>query len=139
MTLLKDKTKYKSKYAPNLRLLFIFCGFLLKSIIVIALPFTFHDNISSFRQRNISCPFSRKGFNIEAVFSMTTRGNRKLIHNGYTYTHYKDSVSNDVQTWRCNKSRWAQCKGRAKTTEINGKRMMKIIGEHNHFPDSLDM
>lgn len=69
---------------------------------------------------------------------MTARGNHKLIHNGYIYTHYKSTVGNDVQTWRCSKSRWAQCKGRAKTTEINGKHMMKVIGEHNHFPESIE-
>lgn len=69
---------------------------------------------------------------------MTSRGNHKLIHNGYIYTYYKSTVTNDFQTWRCSKARWAQCKGRAKTTEIDGKHMVKIFNEHNHQPEPYE-
>lgn len=70
---------------------------------------------------------------------MTSRGNQSISHNGYIYTYYKSTIANDFQTWRCNKSRWSQCKGQAKTTEIDGKHMVKFLYAHNHHPGPFEM
>lgn len=77
-----------------------------------------------------------KAFKDEANFRLTLRGNNKLVYKGYEYNYYKWSSSNDITYWRCSKSRWSQCKGKAQTRLVNGKQMVKAYDEHNHPTES---
>lgn len=52
-------------------------------------------------------------FTLEATFTMTRSGNSKLIHDGHEYVRNK--THGDIVHWRCVRSRWSQCKGKAQT------------------------
>lgn len=61
---------------------------------------------------------------------MTRAGNNKLLCEGYEYVQNK--IHGDVTHWRCVRSRWDQCKGKAQTRQIGFMHMAKIYDEHNH-------
>lgn len=70
---------------------------------------------------------------------MTRSGNSKLIHDGYEYV--KNKTHGDIMHWRCSRSRWSQCKGKAQTrlNRQHSKHMMKVYGTHNHQPITDDI
>lgn len=62
---------------------------------------------------------------------MTRAGNNKLLCDGHEYVQNK--IHGDVTHWRCARSRWSQCKGKAQTRQIGFKHMAKIYDRHNHL------
>lgn len=86
-------------------------------------------------QYNIYYPCLRIGFTKEAFFTMTRTGNSKLQLDGFEYV--KNKTHGDIMHWRCVKSRWSQCKGKAQTRQIGLKHMVKVYGQHNHFSDDI--
>lgn len=78
---------------------------------------------------------SRLGFEDEANFTISQRGSLKLIHNGYKYL--KDSESNGITSWRCEKQRRQYCKGKAQTQKIGETQMVRTRFEHNHLPEHI--
>ena len=49
-------------------------------------------------------------------FTTTEKGNRKLIHEGYTYV-FEKNLANDVTSWECEKRRRGECKAKMKLDE----------------------
>lgn len=76
------------------------------------------------------------GFVDVATFTTTVRGQTKLVHKGYEYTRYQTKVN--FTKWRCCRTRWQQCKGKATTTSIGALEMVRAHGDHNHFPNDFD-
>lgn len=72
----------------------------------------------------------------EAVFSTTQQGRLKLIHRGFQYT--TANKNNGVTYWVCSKKR-CECRGKARTMQINGKQMVKTYDLHNHNPVDTEM
>lgn len=68
---------------------------------------------------------------VEAVFTMSTRGQSKLDHQGYEYLKYY--TANGVTSWRCVNRQ--HCRAKAKTKLIGLKHMAKTKGIHTctHF------
>lgn len=71
-------------------------------------------------------------FNDEAVFTMSTRGRFKLVHNGFEY--FQGRVTKDVTYWRCKDRIHNRCKGKAITQNVGSKEVVKSYGIHNHGP-----
>lgn len=71
---------------------------------------------------------------IKPTFTMTTRGNLKLAHEGYTYV--RASSTKDSIRWRCSYSIGARyaCLAKAFTYNKNGNESAKFIGMHCHPP-----
>lgn len=79
------------------------------------------------------CSF-RSDYEDEATFTMSLRGNFKLMYKGYEYIKRFDNLQGETN-WRCCESRWEQCKGKAKTKQIGLKHMVTSYRSHNHSSD----
>lgn len=70
-----------------------------------------------------------------AMFTVSTRGQLKLVHNNYDYNKSTVARRTQITTWRCATAHahsYIKCKARAVTKEINGVPMVKSIGKHIH-------
>lgn len=63
-------------------------------------------------------------------FTVTEKGNRKLIVNGYMFV--KDRVTDTKIYWKCEKFAVMKCHARVHT---EADRVVKHVGEHNHAAD----
>lgn len=74
------------------------------------------------------------GFDEEATFTLSARGQFKLIHENFDYV--KMSVSQTgITKWRCGKNQsfpHLKCKAKAETIEVGQIQKVKIIGTHTH-------
>lgn len=81
-------------------------------------------------------------FTDEAVFTMTSRGRFKLVHNGYEYTERTGARyakrQEETKSWRCIRNRRYYCKGKAITRQIGSKQMIHVYGEHDHPPETSE-
>lgn len=73
-------------------------------------------------------------FKDEATFTMTKKGRLKLLHEGFEFTKHKTNKLG-ITFWECSKTRRFYCKGKARTSQIDGKEVVKLYGVHNHLPD----
>ena len=64
-------------------------------------------------------------------FTTTEKGNRKLIHEGYTYV-FEKNLANDVTSWECEKRRRGECKAKIKSDEAGN--FLERISDHTHAP-----
>jgi len=64
-------------------------------------------------------------------FTVSERGHRKLIHNGFMYMRHSTSSTSGNITWRCDQSD-IKCTGKATTTSED---VLLCTSEHNHQPD----
>lgn len=77
------------------------------------------------------CEFQTE-FQDESVFTLSMRGNFKLMHKGFEYV--KNYTNHGITFWRCGRNRRFQCKGKAQTRQIGQKHMVKTYDTHNHLP-----
>lgn len=66
-----------------------------------------------------------------ARFAPTTRGGRKLVHNGYTYTINR-KLNENLSSWKCTKYKKHACKARAVVRKIKGDEYVKCTNRNNH-------
>lgn len=76
-------------------------------------------------------------FTIEAVFTMSKKGQFKLTHGGFEFTK-RTGKNHNKTLWVCVKTRREHCKGKAETQRIDGREMVKLYGVHNHLPDKSE-
>lgn len=72
---------------------------------------------------------------MKPTFSLSSRGNLKLVHNGYSYVRAGSSKIKGGR-WRCAYSigsRYA-CKAKA-FTNPNDSKSVSFVGEHSHWPN----
>lgn len=69
-------------------------------------------------------------FDIEATFTITSRGHVKLTKGCSEYVKY--SNRNDITSWRCDQYKQKQCKAKARTRQIGAKHLAKFYGYHSH-------
>ncbi|XP_037772589.1 uncharacterized protein LOC119568226 [Penaeus monodon] len=65
----------------------------------------------------------------------TSRGGRKLLHEGYAYT--KQRAHESSVRWECSKKKTAMCKG-SLITDVNVSRVHAVTG-HTHAADNVAM
>ena len=64
-------------------------------------------------------------------FTITEKGNSKLIHEGYIYVFQKNPA-NDVTSWDCEKRRRGECKAKIKLDGAGN--FLERINNHTHAP-----
>jgi len=62
------------------------------------------------------------------------KGGNKLNVHGYLMV--KDSITNNIYHWSCEKRKSDGCKARATTVLNNGLHYLKKIGVHDHTPQA---
>lgn len=75
------------------------------------------------------------GFDEEATFTLSARGQFKLVHKEFGYNKMSDSTTTGMTTWRCalNQSYpHFKCKCKAYTRKFGALQRVKIVGEHTH-------
>lgn len=85
----------------------------------------------------IKCVFHFLDFKDVAIFTLSKKGNSKLIHNGYMYVKLRRKEENDGARWECTERRNHQCKGKARTKKIGSKDMVQAYMFHNHPPSRM--
>jgi FLYWCH zinc finger domain len=75
--------------------------------------------------------FSIPDYNAVAVFTLSQRGKRMLIHNGFTYTLEREAK--DSHFWKCSLFRRLMCKARAITKNFDGQELVRLTHRlHTH-------
>lgn len=75
------------------------------------------------------------GFIEEATFTLSNRGQFKLIHDGYGYNKVNFSNASGITTWRCSLNqtyRDLKCYAKAYTKQVGSIQKVKKLGEHTH-------
>lgn len=72
-----------------------------------------------------------------AKFAPTTRGGRKLVHMGYTYTINR-KLNEHLSSWKCTKYKKHQCKARATVRQIKGEEYVKVQNRNRHSHPETD-
>lgn len=78
----------------------------------------------------------------EALYTFSTRGQRKLVQDGYdnrsVYVFYNRDGSatagNANIVWRCDHYLISRCKVTAITKRVNSQEKVQFYGTHNHPP-----
>lgn len=76
-----------------------------------------------------------EGFTQEATFTLSRRGQLKLVWREYEYTKVRYSKNTLLTTWRCalpHSFPHFRCDAKAYTKRFGSTQMLKIIGEHSH-------
>lgn len=76
-----------------------------------------------------------EGFDEEACFTLSMRGQFKLVHSGYGYTKMCVSSMSGITTWRCalNQSYpHLKCRAKCYTRQVGIFQKVKQIGDHTH-------
>lgn len=82
-----------------------------------------------------SFPLGFEGFDEEATFTLSMRGQFKLVHGGFGYNKMCASISSGITTWRCalNQSYpHLKCRAKCYTRQFGVLQKVKQIGEHTH-------
>lgn len=82
-----------------------------------------------------------KGYNFDATFTLSRRGQLKLVFNQYEFTRVRSSRRNLVTTWRCalpHSFPQYKCEVKAFTKHFGQKQLVKIMGEHTHPPEKQE-
>lgn len=75
------------------------------------------------------------GFDEEATFTLSNRGQFKLIHRSFGYNKMSVSMQSGITTWRCALNQSypdLKCKAKAYTKQFGSLQKVKIIGDHTH-------
>lgn len=95
--------------------------------------------MSTNRPKSIVFSFlSFKGFLLEATYTLSRRGQLKLVSQEYEYTKVRYSPNTLITTWRCalpHSFPHFKCDAKAFTKKFGSTQMMKIVGEHSHTPN----
>lgn len=76
-----------------------------------------------------------EGYIEEACFTLSARGQFKLVHMGYGYTKMCVSSVTGITTWRCaSNGSYPELKCRAKcyTRQVGVLQRVKSVGDHTH-------
>lgn len=76
-----------------------------------------------------------EGYEEEACFTLSMRGQFKLVHLGYGYTKMCTSTMSGITTWRCalNQSYpHLKCRAKCYTRQVGVFQKVKQIGDHTH-------
>lgn len=79
----------------------------------------------------------RKDRYYPARFVPTSRGGRKLLHNGFTYTINR-KLNDNLSSWKCTKYKKCFCKARAVVRIIKNEEYVKITNRNSHSHDTED-
>lgn len=81
------------------------------------------------------CPFLFVGFDEEATFTLSARGQYKLIHDNYDYNKMNFSTASGITTWRCGLNQsypYLKCRAKAHTKQVGSIQKVKVIEKHTH-------
>lgn len=123
-----DEKIFLNKYYKSYLLFKICVSFARKTSCPIRLyrkHHSFHKDSSNFSH------LSHADFVDEAIFTISNKGNSKLVYNGFGFVKH-GTLKNGATFWRCEFR--PQCKGKAQTKKIGSKQMVKAYGTHIHLP-----
>lgn len=83
----------------------------------------------------------RDGYDVDATFTLSRRGQLKLVYEKYEFTKVRYSPNTLITTWRCalpHSFPHFKCDVRAFTKKFGMRHLAKIAGEHTHSPSKQE-
>lgn len=97
----------------------------------------FFSTLIVYNFTNVFVNFFFQGFNMDAAFTLSRRGQLKLVHHQYEFTRVRCSRNTLITTWRCSLPHsfpQFKCDVKAFTKKFGNREMVKVLGVHSHAP-----